>query len=93
MHQYFERMIPDGVDLWLVMPMDESLRGLSIIYLCAAQIHVYFPWRGFRGLGLARLSLLGSSGALLGTMSTFLLSLLLICGRETSGVPFPWGLL
>ena len=47
--------------------------------------------RGFNRLGLAMLSIRGSSGALLGTMGTFLLSTLLICGGETSGIPTPWG--
>ena len=49
--------------------------------------------RVFHGLGLAKLSVLCSSGDLLGTMGTFLLLMLLICGGETSSVPSPWGLL
>ena len=35
--------LPTYLDLGLVMPIDGALRGLSVIYLCATQIHMYFP--------------------------------------------------
>ena len=57
MHQYFERVIPDGVDLGLVMPIHGALRGLSIIYLCATQIRVYFPCKGVSWAGSCKVQL------------------------------------
>ena len=58
MHQYFEHMIPDGVDLGLVMPINGALRGLSIIFLCGTQIHMFFPWKGVQWAGACKTQLL-----------------------------------
>ena len=40
------------------MPIHGALRALSIIYLCATQIHLYFPWKGvpWAGTGKAQLT-------------------------------------
>ena len=57
MHQYFEPMIPDRVDVGLVMPIHGAPRGLPIIYLRVTQIHVYFPWKGVPWAGTRKAQL------------------------------------
>ena len=57
MHQYCEHMILDGVDLRLVMPIHGTVHGLSILYLCATQTDMYFPWKGVQWAGTRRVQL------------------------------------
>ena len=50
--------------------------------------------RALQGLGVAKLSGFGSSGAFFGTRCAFAFSRIpLIFGGEAFGVPLPWGLL
>ena len=81
------------LDLVLVLPVHGALRGRSFL-LATSLAHINFPWQGAPGLGVAKLSCFGSSGAFFGTRCAFAFSgIPLIFGIETSEVPLPWGLL
>ena len=80
-------MVTDGVDLGLVLPVHGALRGRSFLLAMSRT-------RALQGLGVAKLSGFGSSGAFFGTRCAFAFSgIPLIFGGETSEVPLPWGLL
>ena len=50
-------MRQDACDKWAWRTFPHHLRGPSIIYLFATQIHMYFPWKGVSWAGTLKAQL------------------------------------